>query len=421
MPVFTYTAVDSKGQRTSGTVPAPDRAAALDAVVQQGLTPALVEEQPTAGNGEPGTGNRKHPSLFPVPRSLFPAFRACVSQADVEAFSRELASLLTAGVPLSRALQILGREASHTAAKKQWAAIHDDVVGGTPLADAMGKFPQSFPAVHVAMVRAGETGGFLDVVLGQIADFRSQERDLKSKIKGALVYPTVLVVLATCVLTFLLVYFIPRFRLVFQEFGATLPVLTQAIVAASNVASKYGLLVVIAAVLMVVVARRALGSEAGRRFLERTLLRVPALGRVLARFSLVRFCRMLGTLLGAGVPLVTALRVAREAIGNQTLSDAVNLSIEEVRQGKPLARSLASCEQLFPGTVIEMIAVAEETSRLDQELLRLATVYEADLDRQLRILVALAEPVLLFIMAAVVGTVVIGMLLPVFTLQEYIR
>jgi len=407
MPVFTYTAVDSKGQRTSGTVPALNRAAALDAVVQQGLTPALVEEQPSAANKRPFR--------------LLVAQATRVSQTDVEAFSRELASLLTAGVPLSRALQILGREASHAAAKKQWAAIHDDVVGGTSLADAMGKFPKSFPAVHVAMVRAGETGGFLDVVLGQIADFRSRERDLKSKIKGALVYPTVLVVLATCVLTFLLVYFIPRFRLVFQEFGATLPALTQAIVAASDVASKYGLLVVIAAALMGVVVRRALGSEAGRRFLERTLLRVPALGRVLARFSLVRFCRMLGTLLGAGVPLVTALRVAREAIGNQTLSDAVNLSIEEVRQGKPLARSLASCQQLFPGTVIEMVAVAEESSRLDQELLRLATVYEADLDRQLRILVALAEPVLLFIMAAVVGTVVIGMLLPVFTLQEYIR
>jgi len=407
MPVFTYTAVDSKGQRTSGTVPAPNRAAAVAKLIgDQGLTPALVEEQPSAADKRPFR--------------LLPA-SGRVSQTDVEAFSRELASLLTAGVPLSRALQILGREASHATAKKQWAAIHDDVVGGTSLADAMAKFPQSFPAVHVAMVRAGETGGFLDVVLGQIADFRSQERDLKSKIKGALVYPTVLVVLATCVLTFLLVYFIPRFRLVFQEFGATLPVLTQAIVAASDVASKYGLLVVIAAVLMVVVAQRALRSEAGRRFLERTLLRVPALGRVLARFSLVRFCRMLGTLLGAGVPLVTALRVAREAIGNQTLSDAVNLSIEEVRQGKPLARSLASCQQLFPGTVIEMIAVAEETSRLDQELLRLATVYEADLDRQLRILVALAEPVLLFIMAAVVGTVVIGMLLPVFTLQEYIR
>jgi type II secretory pathway component PulF len=354
------------------------------------------------------------------PSRLLPG-SARVSQADVEAFSRELANLLAAGVSLSRALQILSREASHAAARKQWSAIHDDVVGGTPLADALAKFGQSFPPVHVAMVRAGETGGFLDVVLGQIADFRSRERDLKSKIRGAMVYPSVLVVLAGGVLVFLMTYFIPRFSGVFAEFGAALPPLTQAIVATSHIVTRYGLLVVIAAALAVMVVRRALKSEAGRRFMERTMLSVPAVGRVLARFALVRFCRMLGTLLGAGVPLVTALRVAREAIGNQTLADAVNLSIEDVQQGRPLAKSLAPCERLFPATAIEMIAVAEESSRLDQELLRLATVYETDLDRQLRMLVALAEPVLLFIMAAVVGTVVIGMLLPVFTLQEYIR
>jgi type II secretory pathway component PulF len=406
MPVFAYTAIDAKGKRTSGTVPATSRAAAMEAVVQQGLVPASVEEQAAVAARQPtrlslGSGR--------------------VSQADVEAFSRELANLLTAGVPLSRAMQILSREASHAAAKKQWIAIYEDVVGGTSLAEAMGKYPQSFPAVHVAMVRAGETGGFLDVVLGQIADFRSRERDLKSKVRGALVYPMVLVVLATCVLTFLLIWFIPRFAQIFTEFGATLPALTQGIVAASEIARKYGVLVVIAAALLVLVTRRALVSEAGRRLLERTLLRVPALGRVLARFALVRFCRMLGTLLGAGVPLVTALRVAREAIGNQTLSDAVSQSIEEVQQGKALARSQASCHQLFPATAIEMIAVAEESSRLDQELLRLAAAYETDLDRQLRMLVALAEPVLLFVMAAVVGTVVIGMLLPVFTLQDYIR
>jgi type II secretory pathway component PulF len=405
MPVFIYTAVDAKGARTSGTVPAPSRAAALEAVIQKGLVPAAVEEQSAAA---------KKPSRL-LPGS------ARVSQADVEAFSRELANLLAAGVSLSRALQILSREASHAAARKQWSAIHDDVVGGTPLADALAKFGQSFPPVHVAMVRAGETGGFLDVVLGQIADFRSRERDLKSKIRGAMVYPSVLVVLAGGVLVFLMTYFIPRFSGVFAEFGAALPPLTQAIVATSHIVTRYGLLVVIAAALAVMVVRRALKSEAGRRFMERTMLSVPAVGRVLARFALVRFCRMLGTLLGAGVPLVTALRVAREAIGNQTLADAVNLSIEDVQQGRPLAKSLAPCERLFPATAIEMIAVAEESSRLDQELLRLATVYETDLDRQLRMLVALAEPVLLFIMAAVVGTVVIGMLLPVFTLQEYIR
>jgi type II secretory pathway component PulF len=387
-------------------VPAPSRAAALDAVIQKGLVPATLKEQAEAG---------PRSSLRLVPHS------GRVSQTDTEAFSRELANLLTAGVPLSRALQILCREASRPAAKKQWSAIHDNVVGGTSLADAMAVFPQSFPSVHVAMVRAGETGGFLEVVLAQIAEFRSRERDLKSKIKGALVYPTVLMVLAGCVLAFLLVYFIPKFSTVFAGFGASLPVLTQVIVAVSKIAAAYGPLVLIAAVLSALAVRRALRSEGGRRFMERTMLHVPALGLVLARFALVRFCRMLGTLLGAGVPLVTALRVSREALGNQTLSDAMNVSIEEVQQGKSLAKSLASCPQLFPATVIEMIAVAEESSRLDKELVRLAAAYETDLDRQLRTLVALAEPVMLFVMAAVVGTIVVGMLLPVFTLQDYIK
>jgi type II secretory pathway component PulF len=247
-------------------VPAPNRAAALDAVIRQGLTPASVEAEPAAAERRP-------------PRLLGSGH---VSQTDVEAFSRELASLLAAGVPLSRALQILSREASRPAAKKQWAAIHDDVVGGTSLADALAKYPQSFPGVHVAMVRAGETGGFLDVVLGQIADFRSRERDLKSKVRGAMVYPMVLVVLATCVLTILMIWFIPRFSGIFAEFGASLPLLTQAIVAASSLVTRYGLLVLIAGALVVMVLRRALQSESGRRFMERAMLRLPALGRVLA-------------------------------------------------------------------------------------------------------------------------------------------
>lgn len=405
MMVFAYTAIDTGGRKAAGTLPAPNRAAALEQIAQKGLTAVSVEEQ--------------HADRPPPERAR--AVLKRVSQTSVEAFSRELANLLAGGVPLSRALHILSREASQAAAREQWTAIHDDVVGGMSLAEAMSRWPRSFPAVHVAMVHAGEMGGFLDVVLGQIADFRSRERDLLSKVKGALIYPAVLAVLATGVLVFLLTYFIPRFSTIFAEFGANLPALTRAIVAASHVVTRYGVLILIAAACVVVLAARVLKSQAGRRALERALLRTPGLGDVLARFALVRFCRMLGTLLGAGVPLVTSLKVARDAIGNQTLADAVALSIDQVRRGTPLARSLASCPRLFPGSVSEMIAVAEESARLDQELVRLASVYETDLDRQLRMLVALAEPALLFVMAAVVGTVVIGMLLPVFTLQDFVR
>lgn len=405
MPVFAYTALDARGQKISGTVSAQNRSSALDQVGQKDLVPVSMADQQDAA-AKPSSLKRSS---------------GRVSQASVEAFIRELANLLAAGVPMNRAMHILRRETSQAAAKRQWAAIHDDVVGGASLADAMGKWPRSFPPVYVAMVRAGETAGFLDVVLGQIAEFRSRERDLKGKVKGALAYPVILAVLATGVLIFLLTYFIPRFSSIFADFGAALPKLTLGIVAVSRAVTDYGLLIILGVALLVMLAHRVLKSESGRLATERLLLRIPALGRVLARFALVRFCRMLGTLLGAGVPLVNSLRVAREAIGYQTLSDAVRLSVEQVQQGKPLSRSLASCEQLFPATVVEVIAVAEESGRLDQELMRLALVYEADLDRQLRMLVALAEPAMLFVMAGIIGIIVVGMLLPVFTLQEFIR
>ena len=406
MPTFTYKALDPTGQETTGTVSAQNRGGALDDLSRRGLVPVSLAE---SSNGQ----GRARPEA----RSL----TGRVSQAAVEAFSRELANLLAAGVPMNRGLKILCREASSSAAKKQWMAIHDDVAEGIPLAEAMARWPKSFPLVYVAMVRAGETGGFLDVVLMQIADFRSRERDLKSKVRSSLAYPTILAVLSVGVLVFLLTYFIPRFSGIFAGFGAALPPLTRAIVAVSRAVTDYGLLVLLGTLLVVLLVRRAMKSPAGRLAGERLLLRTPGVGKVLARFALVRFCRMLGTLLGAGVPLVSALRVARETLGQQTLANAVNDAVEEVQQGRPLARSLSACRQLFPPSVVEMIAVAEETGRLDLELKRLAGVYEEDLDRQLRLLVAMAEPALLFVMAAVVGAIVVGMLLPVFTLQEYIR
>jgi len=404
MPTYSYTAVDEAGRKMLGTLAGGTRAAVIDELAAKGLYPVDVQQQVEG------------PAMAKTPREP-----GRVSSASVQAFIRELASLLSAGVPLSRALQILSREASQGAARRQWAAVHDDVAGGAALAEAMSRWPKSFPRVYVAMVRAGEMGGFLDVVLAQIADFQSREQDLKGKLRTALVYPAVLTVLAAMVLVFLLTYFIPRFSAIFAEFGGALPWLTRAIVAVSHAVMRYGYVGIIAIIILFIAMRRALAAEGGRRTLENALLRLPAIGPLAARFALVRFCRMLGTLLEAGVPLVPALGVAREALGNQTLTDAVTQAIEKVRRGAALAGSLADCPLLFPGAVVEMVGVAEQTGRLDKELSRLAVTYESELDRRLRMLVALAEPAFLFVMAAIVGTVVIGMLLPVFTLQELIR
>src|SRR4051812_16037277 len=408
MPTFAYIALDRQGRQTAGTLPADSRGAALDQVIGRGLSPVSVKEEASAASAAKAAAAKVSTSTK-------------VSASAVESFTRELANLLAAGLSLSKALHLLRREASSPAARNVWTQIHDDVVGGTPLADALGKWPKAFSTVYVAMVRAGEAGGFLHVVLQQIADFRAREQDLKGKVKAAMIYPAVLAVLACAVLVFLLTFFIPKFSGIFAEFGGKLPLLTQAIVAVSTVVMKYGPFLAVALVIIIVGAKRAMTSEAGKRFFERLFLRLPAIGTVSARFALVRFCRMLGTLIGAGVPLINALKVAKEALGNQTLADTVSNAIDEVQRGSALSRSLAVSPLLFPPSVVEMVAVAEETGRLDKELIRLSTSYEGELDRRQRMLVALAEPVLLFVMAGLIGTVVVGMLLPVFTLQDLVH
>lgn len=407
MATFAYTALDPTGRTRTGTIPADNRAAAMDQVISQGLSPVSIEE--SGGARVVSAVESKLPASVKVPQSA------------LESFTRELANLLAAGLPLSRALALLKREVAHAGAKHVWSQVHDDVVGGEPLAEAMAKWPRVFSSVYVAMVRAGEAGGFLHVVLQQIADFRTRETELKGKVKAAMVYPCVLAFLAVAVLIFLLTFFIPRFSPLFAQFGANLPFLTQIIVAMSHWLQHYGIFLGIAAVIGIFAAKRSLSSEAGKRFIERTMLKAPVVGKLAARFALVRFARMLGTLVASGVPLVASLRVAKEALGNQTLSDSIAHAIEEVQRGTALSKSLAYNPLLFPASVIEMISIAEETGRLDKELIRMSTSYEAELDRGLRMLVALAEPLMLFIMAGLIGTVVVGMLLPVFSLGELIK
>jgi type II secretory pathway component PulF len=410
MSVFAYTALSKDGRRTTGTLSAESRAAALAQMSRQGLSPVKIDEARDAA----AAAKKAAAAAAANVGGKVPA-------KAVESFTRELANLLAGGVSLARSLSLLRREASHPNAKKLWNDIHDDVVGGTALADALAKFPRNFSTVYIAMVRAGEAGGFLDVVLGQISDFRTREQDLKGKVKAALVYPIVLAFLAVGVLIFMLTFFIPRFSGIFAQFGSDLPVLTKIIIAASNVVKHYGLFVGIGLVVGFILIKRALTTDTGRRRLEVAMLSMPVLGQIISHFALVRFSRMLGTLVSAGVPLIASLKVAREAIGNQTLADTVLHAIEQVQRGEPLSRALGSSPLLFPPSVVEMVAVAEETGRLDKELLRLSVAYEADLDRQLRMLVAIAEPMMLFMMAGVIGTVVIGMLLPLFNLSDVVH
>ena len=408
MPIFQYRALKTDGATAEGNLEAVGRQEAFRRLEDLGLDPIGLEEV----------------SELPAKRKILfsPVWkRKKVSFRALENFTRQLSSLLSAGVPLSRALHIIFRETGSPAVKEHWKSLYDLIIDGTSLAESMARAPETFPRVYVAMVQAGEAGGFLDVVLEQIADFQAREKELKSRVLSALIYPLVLMVLAIGVLVYLLVFFIPRFQTIFAGFGATLPWLTRFIVTSSQLVTKYGVFTAVACVIAGLLVRKWLRTEHGSRTWQQWLLKTPIIGSLTARFAMTRFCRMLGTLVQSGVPLIYALKVARESIGNQTLVDAITNSIERVQKGDGLAVSLSDCPILFPSSVIEMISVAEETGRLEQELIRLASVTEKDLDRRLRTFVALAEPLMLFVMAGFIGIIFIGMVIPIFTLQEYIK
>lgn len=414
MPVFQYKALQADGGVAEGQLEAAGRQEAFTQMAGLGLRPVSLSERADAATSD---------SILPESLTSF-SFKGKsnkISPRELENFTRLLSSLLAAGVPLSRALVILYKESSSSAAGARWKEIHDLVIDGMSLADAMAKFPDTFPRVYTAMVQAGETGGFLDLVLAQIADFQAREKELRSKVMTAMLYPTILLVLAVGVLIFLLTFFIPRFQLVFAGFGAALPLPTQIVIGISHIVRSYGLFVLAGIAVGGFLVRNWFASEVGRRSWEGLMLKAPIVGPLVAEFAMARFCRMLGTLLGAGVPLVQGLNVARKSIGNQILVDAVSQSIERVQSGGQLGQSLGDCRGLFASSVVEMISVAEESGRLDQELIRIANVTEGDLDRQLKTAVAFAEPLMLFLIAGFIGTIFISMVLPIFTLQDYIK
>jgi type II secretory pathway component PulF len=411
MPTFQYKALRADGGVAEGQLDAAGRPDAFRQIETLGLRPVNLAEKAAPAQNEPAL-----PGKF-----SFKFESKKISAKALENFTRLLSNLLAAGVPLSRALVILYQEASSPTVAAKWREVHDRVVDGMSLADAMAKSPETFPRVYTAMVQAGETGGFLDVVLAQIADFQSREKELKSKVTTAMIYPCILLCLALAVLTVLLTFFIPKFQNIFNSLHGSLPLITQMIIGASHAIRSYGLFVALGLAATGLLVRTWFASEKGRRIWEGLILRSPIVGPLTAQFAMARFCRMLGTLLGAGVPLVQSLNVARKSIGNQILVDAVSRSIERVQQGGRLGQSLADCKDLFPGSVLEMISVAEESGKLDSELVRISNVTEVDLDRNLKTAVAFAEPLMLFFIAGFIGVIFIGMLLPVLSMSEYIK
>jgi type IV pilus assembly protein PilC len=394
---FSWTGMDKKGQRVSGKSLAPDEAALRSDLRRQGIAVSRIKKQSSAFK----SGGKVQPD-------------------DIAVFSRQLATMLAAGIPLVQSFEIVGSGNEKPAMQKLILDIKSDVEGGTSLHEALSKHPLHFDDLFVNLVEAGEQAGALETLLDKIATYKEKTEALKKKVKKALFYPTAVLVVAVIVTVILLIFVIPQFEALFKDFGADLPAFTQMVIALSVGLQKNG--VYIAAVVGGAVYAFTYfhkRSKAMREFLDRTFLKVPIIGPILYKSAIARFARTLSTMFAAGVPLVEALESVAGATGNIVFENAVMKMRDEVATGQRLQRAMENTG-LFPNMVIQMIAVGEEAGALDAMSGKVATFYEAEVDNAVDSMSALLEPLIMAILGVLVGGLVIAMYLPIYKLGQVV-
>jgi general secretion pathway protein F/type IV pilus assembly protein PilC len=395
MPDFAYVARDNTGRKVSGTISAASRRDVVSSLGKQSLFPLEVK------TAEAGTVVR-------VKRG-----KRIKAQLMATVYA-QLADLLRSGVPLLRSLEVLKNQSSNAALGDVLSEVHAAVEDGANLADAMQVHPRAFSEMAVSMVRAGGEGGFLEDALARVAQFTEQQQDLKNRTSGALAYPAFLAIVGVSVVTVLIIFFVPKFEELFKrlEEKGELPGITTALLAVSHSAAKWAWVVILGGGVAFMWARNKLATEAGRVWSDRMKLKIPGVGGIFQSLAVARFCRVLGTLLHNGVPILRSLEISSSAAGNRVLSAAITEAAENISAGQSLAKPLAA-SGYFPGEVVEMIAVAEEANSLESVLTTISDSLERRTFRRLDLMVRLLEPLMLLLLAGVVLVVVIALLLPV--------
>jgi len=399
MPDFAYIAKTAQGKQISGSIAAVGQREVFAALTQQGLFPMRVE----AAGGQLAS---KAIAWRRTPRIKSDHIASCLAQ---------LADLLGSGVPLLDSLDILASQAAQPALGEVLKKVRDDVAEGTPLDDALARHPRVFSDLVVSIVRAGSAGAFLEEALEQTADFLSTQEELKSRVKGALAYPIFLAVAGVVVTIVLIVFFVPKFAELFDKLDkhGGLPFATVALLWLSGALWRYGLVLVVLFFGLISWWKKFIHTPRGKRVLDSARLKFPLFGPIFQGFAVARCCRVLGTLLKNGVPILRALSISSDATGNIIFAEAVRASAENVSSGDTLAEPLAA-SGLFPPQIMAMVRIAEESNNLETVLLQIADRSERRHVRQLDTLVRLVEPALLLVMGALMMFVIVALLLPVF-------
>jgi type IV pilus assembly protein PilC len=403
---FEYEIVDQGGKRAKGTIEAASDSAAAQLLRQQGGVPLAITELQ-------GGVLRKDLSI--------PGLTGRTTLKDLAVFSRQFATLTASGMSLLRSLAVLEDQAAKPGLKKAVGEVRADVASGVSLSAAMGKHDRVFPTLMVAMIRAGETGGFLDDALERIATNFEKDAALRAKIKSALTYPVIVLFFSALMIVGVLIFIVPIFEKMFASLGGNLPLPTQIIVNASHTLLWSGPLTVAVLVTATVLTKQALRRSPGLRLrFDKIKLRVPVFGPLFTKIAISRFSRNLGTLLGVGVPVLQALDVVGATTGNAVISEAMKDLQDSVRNGQPMSAPLVK-HTVFPRMVTQMVEVGEESGQISQMLDKIADFYDREVDSAAESLTASIEPIMVVFMGAIVGSMVVCLYLPMFTIYQHIQ
>ena len=423
MPRFTYVALDARGQESTGLVEASSTNEAIGQLRQAGYFPTNVYEE-GKGGGADGK-KRARVKAAKVPGAARAGFRKdivlfqkkTIKTKTLMVFTRQLATLIDSGLPLLRGLNVLAKQERDAVLKKTINGLADAVQGGSTFSEGLAQSPRIFNNLYVNMVRAGEVGGVLDVVLARLAEFQEKAQKIKNKVIAAMVYPLIVLVLAFAIMTFLLIYIVPKFETIFHDMlgDKPLPTITLFVIGVSNFMKNHGL-VLLGVIIAIVAAYKFFArTERGRVFIDRFKLRVPLFGDLLRKTAISRFSRTLGTLVTSGVPILQALNITRETAGNSVIANAIAQVHDSVKEGESIVQPLEA-SAVFPPMVISMIDVGEETGQLPEMLLKIAEVYDDEVDNSVSALTSMLEPVMIVFLAIVVGTIVIALFMPLISI-----
>ncbi len=414
MPKFTYSALDAKGHETQGEIEADTQSVALTKIREKGLFPTQVTD--TAGKPAKRKATGAGGGLMKMQLRM-PTFLIRVKTKQLMVWTRQLATLINAGLPLLRGLRVLVKQEKNAALKRTVSEMAESIESGSTFAEALSQHPRIFNKLFVNMVKAGEVGGVLDVVLLRLAEFMEKAQRIKSKVISAMVYPIVVLFMAGGILTFLMIFIVPKFQDIFADLleGEQLPGLTQMVLAVSKTMTARLPYVIGGIVALVVLAKLLARARWGRLALDRIKLRMPIFGTLVRKTAIARFTRTLGTLMTSGVPVLQALNIVRDTVSNEVISKAVSLIHDSVKEGENMTRPIEACG-VFPPMVVSMVEVGEETGGLPEMLMKVADSYDDDVDNTVVGLTSIIEPILIIFLAIIVGTIVIALFMPLISI-----